>query len=821
MSDARERKARNARKATLLFAAPAVFAFPVLLALSFLVFHLPYLPRSLEDLDSINFALGVRHFDVAQHQPHPPGYPVFILLAKAMHLVVPSELTALALVSVVSGALGVVGIAWLFVALDGRHHDMADEVRQGRERSGRRWVAWLPPTIVAMTAPLYWFTAVRPLSDMAGLAAAVGVQALTLRARTPASFAVAALAAGVASGLRSQVAWLTVPLLIARGLGTGDWGLAFNETGLGARDLGLAVNEKGPGARYSALAVKSREFIPAPSPQPPAPASEQAAPGPEPLAPVRAAAAFVTGVLLWLIPLVVISGGPAAYWHALSNQGAEDLGNITMLWTRHDVRTAIDALYYALVAPWATWPAAIIVLVCAVSGIARLWRRQRIALTLLAAGFGPYFVFDLLFQETFTGRYALPLVVPMAYLAVAGTRWLPKAAAVIVAVAIAMFDAHVGGTSIAAYARQKAPAFRLLDDMAAEPQTVPPALAMDRRNAFDFRRPIVWAGATMARVADTLPSPPQHEWLEAMRFWNRGGRGPVWFVVDPKRTAIDLVQHGGPQQYRWQLPYPVLVSGARPDQMDWYRVERPDWYVGEGWALTPEAAGVAEIDRRGLAYGPIHAGVAAGIVSAGAPIVIGGRSLDPAARPRITASIDGTALLDKTLAPGPFLEFVDGSMLKSPERPDGYRALTIVTSPPAPVAIEQFDVSATRPLLGFGAGWHEQEFNPATGLRWRWLSERGELQLRQASQLRPATLHLEGESPRKYFSRGSRLIVRTKDRVVFDRVLDADFSVDVPITGPADTLVLETDQIYVPSDRSRRTQDRRHLGLRIFRCVVR
>jgi len=306
---------------------------------------------------------------------------------------------------------------------------------------------------------------------------------------------------------------------------------------------------------------------------------------------VRAAAAFVTGVLLWLIPLVVISGGPAAYWHALSNQGAEDLGNITMLWTRHDVRTAIDALYYALVAPWATWPAAIIVLVCAVSGIARLWRRQRIALTLLAAGFGPYFVFDLLFQETFTGRYALPLVVPMAYLAVAGTRWLPKAAAVIVAVAIAMFDAHVGGTSIAAYARQKAPAFRLLDDMAAEPQTVPPALAMDRRNAFDFRRPIVWAGATMARVADTLPSPPQHEWLEAMRFWNRGGRGPVWFVVDPKRTAIDLVQHGGPQQYRWQLPYPVLVSGARPDQMDWYRVERPDWYVGEGWALTPEAAG--------------------------------------------------------------------------------------------------------------------------------------------------------------------------------------------------------------------------------------
>ena len=40
--------------------------------------HLPFLARSLEDIDSINFALGLRDFDVAQHQPHPPGYPVYI-----------------------------------------------------------------------------------------------------------------------------------------------------------------------------------------------------------------------------------------------------------------------------------------------------------------------------------------------------------------------------------------------------------------------------------------------------------------------------------------------------------------------------------------------------------------------------------------------------------------------------------------------------------------------------------------------------------------------------------------------------------------------
>jgi hypothetical protein len=34
-------------------------------------------------------------------------------------------------------------------------------------------------------------------------------------------------------------------------------------------------------------------------------------------------------------------------------------------------------------------------------------------------------------------------------------------------------------------------------------------------------------------------------------------------------------------------------------------------------------------------------------------------------------------------------------------------------------------------------------------------------------------------------------------------------------------VVFETDQVWVPAERSRRTQDRRHLGLRIFKCEIR
>src|SRR6266498_1740086 len=75
------------------------------IALAFLALHLPYLPSSLEDLDSINFALGVRTFDVAHHQPHPPGYPVFIGMAKVARLVSRSEARALGSIGILAGGM--------------------------------------------------------------------------------------------------------------------------------------------------------------------------------------------------------------------------------------------------------------------------------------------------------------------------------------------------------------------------------------------------------------------------------------------------------------------------------------------------------------------------------------------------------------------------------------------------------------------------------------------------------------------------------------------------------------------------------------------
>ena len=50
-----------------------------------------------------------------------------------------------------------------------------------------------------------------------------------------------------------------------------------------------------------------------------------------------------------------------------------------------------------------------------------------------------------------------------------------------------------------------------------------PVLAMHRRAAFDFRRPLEWIAPSGPSLQGRLPSPPKREWLEAVKYWNGGG----------------------------------------------------------------------------------------------------------------------------------------------------------------------------------------------------------------------------------------------------------------------------------------------------------
>jgi len=743
----------------------------------------------------------MRAFDVAHHQPHPPGYPLFIVAAKAMHAVVTPEWKALGAVSVVAAALGIVAIFALF--------------RQLIDPAAAFLAAFL-----AATTPLYWFTAARPLSDSSGLAAALVIQALILAANSSRALAIAAFAAGLGTGIRSQVMWLTVPLLLAVGawrLGTGSWGF-----GAGARGLGTgAPRTDGPrtDAPCTDAPCTDAPRTDAPCTDAPRTSTRHPAPAPSTQHPALSTlAAFTTGALVWFVPLVIVSGGLAAYWQALFAQGAEDLSGIQMLWTSPRLRTLIDALYYAFVAPWANWLLAIPMLLAAAAGVIVLARRNRRALLLLVIAFGPYFLFDILFQETFTVRYALPIAIPIAALAAVAIVAMPQMLAVAAALLLAMYGAHIGGRSIAAYSAQPAPVFRLLADIRSEEShDRKPVLAPDRRASFDLRRPIVWLGAGAPAFEQQLAAPPQHEWREAVKYWNGGGRAPVWFVVDPRRAAVDLIQHDAGRPYEWNQPYPVLMAGTRPYDLTWYQVDRPEWFVGDGWSLTPEAAGVSQelaawFDLPREAW--VHRSLAGGA------LVLGGRNFDQ--HEVELSGFVGQLRLDQTLPIGPFLKLVRLPVGLSDGRSEYVRLAVSAGAVLGKVALEQFDASATRGVIGFGSGWYEREFNPQTGRQWRWLGDRGELQY--LTNGHPVQLRITGESPRKYYPTASRLVVRTADRSLLDTTVADDFTVDVevPQADQVATLIVETNQTHVPAERSwRGSADRRRLGLRIYTCELR
>jgi hypothetical protein len=710
--------------------------------------HLWYLPKSLEDIDSINLALGVRDFDVAHHQPHPPGYPVFIVVARALSYFVPGELQALAVASALAAGLALAGLPRLFALLSG------DPESDAIARTA---------TVLVAVCPLFWLTGVRPLSDMTGLAAAIAVQGLILSSRSVRSIGLSAVLAGFAAGVRSQVVWLTLPLLV--------------------RTLTLqAAAERG---RATIVAV------------------------------VGATA----GALVWLVPVAVDTGGVRAYWRLLVEQGGEDLGGVVMLATSFTPRHGLEALRNIFVAPWAYDLLAGAILTAAVVGMLRMHRRAPVGLVVVATAFGPYFLFCLLFQETSTTRYALPLVVPVAYLATSGLFVVPRRVAAAAAAAIILLCFALDARTLYAYSSKEAPAFRMLGEMARAARSSPmtPVLAMHRRNDLEMKRPLQWMGDRMPSLDRRLAAPPKHEWLQLVQYWNSGGRAPVWFVADPTRSDLALVHaQRRPAEYRWPFVTRYLLGGIRPNEMDWYTINPPDWYLGEGWALTPETAGVAMEDRRGPGYGAIQGWIRRwpGRVN----LMIGGRNLAPAGTvAHIRVSLDGTLVGDVAVQPGFFLR--TWSVVFSPGSTD-FAALTIASDNKA-LSVEQFDSQPDdRLIYGFGAGWHELEINPATGALWRWSSDRAVIEVRPGGHA--ATLSIRGEL--EAASR-SHVTVRAGGSEVAAFDVDREFAraTLIPaalLTGPEPTITIESSAWYVPADRRSRSSDHRRLALKLRECLL-
>lgn len=90
---------------------------PLLLAAAIVITRYPFRSHLLYDLDSVNFALGMKHFDPMVHQPHPPGYFLYVLLGRAVNALVHDPNLALVLISIAASCGTVIliyriGLEW-------------------------------------------------------------------------------------------------------------------------------------------------------------------------------------------------------------------------------------------------------------------------------------------------------------------------------------------------------------------------------------------------------------------------------------------------------------------------------------------------------------------------------------------------------------------------------------------------------------------------------------------------------------------------------------------------------------------------------------
>lgn len=727
------------------------------LAALYLATHAACIAPSLEDIDSINFALGLRDFDPARHQPHPPGSPVYIALGRVLlagvTVVRPAldrvsaEALTLGLWSLIAGIVAIVAAAELFMLV-----------------APERRVASLWAAALLAASPLFWLSGLRPMSDLPGLAAALVAQVLLLQGRTDRRrFVYGALVSGLAVGIRVQTAWLTAPLFL----------------------LAIA-RQRAAGAGWLIT---------------------------------RPIAAVVASGLVWAVPMVLDSGGISGYLAALGTQAGEDFAWVNMLWLDPAPRRLALSLYETFALPWGSDGLAAVVTIAAAIGSGMALVRDRRAAVLLLIAFGPYTSFHLLFQETLTVRYALPTLVPVAWAAAftiaSATRFASIAGPPLLAAVL--FVSIPAGID---YGRQAHPAFRAIDAMA-RAQTVKPAgiyahyslwRALQARplpSVVEPRRQYEWLGpGTYWRDGGTLPV-----WFLA------DPRRSDMASIDP-RAMRDVVRYSWAVAERRELggTRPLGADWYRIHPPGWFVGE--GWSLTPESGGLAFAAGTGPDSRPIEAWvrrrpGPLHLVVGGRhLGNPGDPDAEFELALDGQVADSWTLGVEQRNFVrflnlphGIATGPGPYARL---TITSRPRGGDGRRAA---------VAVRQFDIQpASQFLYAFDEGWHEAEYDASSGRQWRWSSERSILRVHGAAGA--LRLNMRGESPLRYLGAPPTVRVSVGERIIGQFQPDADFewTMTVPaedLSRANGAIAIETDPVYLPGP-AEGTSDARHLGLRLF-----
>ena len=168
-----------------------------LLACAVAVSRFAFRSRDLYDLDSVNFALGIGRFDPRVHQPHPPGYFLYICLGRLVNSLVHDANLALVLVSILAGIASVILVYTL--ALE-----------------------WFSPRaatfagLLFLFSPLEWFhgTVALTYSIEAAASALVGLLAWRIQRGNHRLILPTAIVLGVTAGIRPSSLVFLAPLFL-------------------------------------------------------------------------------------------------------------------------------------------------------------------------------------------------------------------------------------------------------------------------------------------------------------------------------------------------------------------------------------------------------------------------------------------------------------------------------------------------------------------------------------------------------------------------------------------------------------------------------
>src|SRR5436309_2701415 len=173
------------------------FFFAAALSLLTIVSRLPYRARLLYNWDAVQFALALHEYDLLKHQPHPPGYILYVVLGRLVNVWLHDPTASYVVLAVAFSGLTTFVVFYLARAVYDRTTALA-------------------AAALLAVSPLFWFYGSVGLTYAGEAFGASLVAAFaygTLRGHTRFLYG-GAVALGLAGGIRPSVLVLLLPLSV-------------------------------------------------------------------------------------------------------------------------------------------------------------------------------------------------------------------------------------------------------------------------------------------------------------------------------------------------------------------------------------------------------------------------------------------------------------------------------------------------------------------------------------------------------------------------------------------------------------------------------